>query len=91
MQTEISYRGDNTDHRALLNLVQWFGYRKSMLIFRELRNAKRYLDAHPTWDPNQFLNTTCFAIEMGGVSGHPVRRLFAKFFGEDVLAAWIAS
>ncbi len=73
MQTEIHYRGDNNDHRALLNLVQWFGYRKSILIFRELRNAM------------------CFAIEMGGVSGHPVLRLFAKFFGEDVLAAWIAS
>jgi len=91
MHTEISYRGDNSDHRALLDLAHWFGFNKTRVIFREFRNAKRYLDAHPEWDPTKFLNGSVMAIEFGGVSGHPVRCLIRRFFGEEVLQAWIRS
>lgn len=88
---EISYKGDNSDRRALLDLVRWFGFKRSRVIWKEFRNAKVYITNHPEWDPTQFLNGSVMAIEFGGVSGHPVRCLIRKFFGDEVLQAWIES
>lgn len=84
----ISYAGDNSDRRALLDLVQWLGFRRSILVWRQMRwikqqSAELQLKALDRLDME--LNLLC------GVSGHPVRRLFAKFVGEEQLVAWINS
>lgn len=88
--------GKDEDRQAILDLVQWFGWKKALLIFRYLRDLKSW------WEDSsgmpgakevllKKLNATCFSVEMGGVSGHPVRRLFARFFGEKILQDWIES
>lgn len=91
MAYDVSYKGDNSDHRALLDLVRWFGFKKSLLIFRSFRDSAAYFKANPEGSVNKWLDGAVFSIEMGGVSGHPVRRLIARFFGEQVLSDWIAS
>lgn len=88
MHRDISYKGDNSDHRALNDLCQWFGFKRSLLIFREAQRISRIADES---ERNKALDGLCFAVEMAGVSGHPVRRLFAHFIGEDGLASWIKS
>jgi hypothetical protein len=91
MHSTISYRGDNTGRRSINDMVRWFGLAKSKTIIVMMQNAKAYKAQHPEWDCNKFLNGVCMAIEMGGVSGEPVRRLFAHYLGEEVLQDWINS
>ena len=88
MHYDVSYKGDNDDRRAVRDLVQWFGFRKSMLIARAVKSAARMSDDEKR---NNYLNSLCFSIEMGGVSGHPVRRAIARWGSEEMLANWLAS
>ena len=80
MHTTINYTGDNNDHRAIIDLIRWFGLSKSKLIFRGFRAYKE--DVHGI---NQLIITISI---IGGVSGHPVRRLVAYCCGEEMLQKW---
>lgn len=97
MHYEVSYKGQNSDRKALLDLVEWFGFKKSLLVFRSIRQIR---DWWKHWEGRgdeakaklfQTLNGHAFAIEMGGVSGEPVRALLRKYLGEDLVKEWIAS
>lgn len=87
----VSYKGDNDGRRAVRDLVSWFGFRKSLLIFRDLYKARRFFKAHPEKDLNSYLSRVDLLLCMGGVSGEPVRRLFARVFGEEALQKWLAA
>lgn len=79
MHTTISYKGDNTKRRAIIDLIGWYGLSKSKLIFRSVRAAKTIKD----------LDNCDMAICFSGVTGEPVRRLFAYCHGEHVLDFWM--
>lgn len=74
----VDYRGDNNDQRALRDLVQWYGFRKSRFIFAECRNAKTFAD----------LDNLDRALSFSGCQGHPVICLFRRFHGEEAIARW---
>jgi len=75
----ISYKGDNNGRRAIIDLIRWFGLRKSKLIFRSVRAAKTFAD----------LDKCDMAMSFGGCSGEPVRRLIAHIHGQNVVDAWV--
>lgn len=88
MAQYISYTGDNDDRRALRDLVSWFGFRKSLFIWREFHKCVRWLKEHPEGSVIGWLNSMSMALKIGGVSGHPVHCLIKRFFGEAVLEEW---
>jgi hypothetical protein len=79
MAVTVSYRGDNTGRRAIIDLIRWFGLHKSKIIFRAVRQCETF----------QELDQCNMAISFGGVQGEPVRRLIAYCHSDDVLARWI--
>lgn len=83
MTMEISYKGDNTGRQAINDLIRWFGLSKTKKVMRCMRAKPNPSIAH--------MNMVCMAIEIGGVSGEPVRRLFAYVWGEERLADWLKS
>jgi len=88
MATYISYT-NRTDRDAVLDLTRWLGFSKSLMVFKYLRY---YAQPHIPEDKQiSEMNRMSFMLEMAGVSGHPVRRLFARFFGEAKLELWLAS
>lgn len=78
MARYVSYKGDNSGRRAINDLIGWFGLSKSKLIFRGVRAAKTFAD----------IDRMDMAISFGGVSGEPVRRLYAHIHTEGVLEEW---
>lgn len=88
MHYDVSYRGDTNDHRALLDLCQWLGFRRSLVAFRTARQIGQLTDATAR---NHALNALNIGIAIAGVEGEPVRRLFARYVGEDGLQEWIRS
>lgn len=89
MQQTVNYKGDNTGRRAINDLLRWFGLAQSKFIIGEMPRARDFARRHPEWNSNKFLNGACFAIEIGGVQGEPIRRLFAHYLGEARLQAWL--
>lgn len=95
MHTNVSYKGrDPRD--SILDLVQWFGFRKSLGIFRHFRAIQVwYAENQEAEGAEQAMikamNGATFAIEIGGVSGEPVRQLVKRFFGDTLYQKWIES
>lgn len=67
---DINYKHapDTGKRDAVYDLVQWFGFKKSLLIFRAVKQCKT----------DQDLRSIRFSISFGGVQGFPVTMLFAR-------------
>ena len=64
--------------KALLDLVEWFGWKKSLLVFRETKKCTTFRQ----------LDGVNMAISFGGVSGRPVLELFRKIHGHQAVSKW---
>jgi hypothetical protein len=70
--------GTKESRRALLDLVEWFGWKKSLLIFRETKKCVTFRQ----------LDGVDMAIAFGGVGGRPVLDLFRRIHGEEAVVKW---
>lgn len=78
MHTDISYKGDNSPRRAIVDLIQWFGFRRARQLCR-LAAGKPAFGNPGIEDLSERWNTFNWACGFGGVSGHPVRETFKHF------------
>ena len=66
MHTNIHYQsGAAEDRRAVLDLVHWLGFRRSMLILRWFRSQRQTI----FWTTPE---SARFTLSMAGVEGKPV-------------------
>lgn len=83
MVKEVSYEGKDS-RSALLDMVEWLGYSRSVALYRYLRLLRSWYDQYQD-DAALIhcLKTVVLSLEIvGGVSGYPVRVLLRKFFPE---------
>ena len=89
MAYEVSYVGDNSKRRAINDLCRYIGLGPSKVVCRE---ARRIAAIENEEQRNKAYNGLSFQISMFlGVSGEPVRRLFAHYGGEAQLESWLKS
>ena len=78
MPYEISYKGCNSDHQPLLDLVAYYGFSMSLSLFRQAKAACTMKD----------LDNLELCCVVSGCSGYPVRCLIRRFHGEAGLTKW---
>lgn len=78
MGYEISYKGDNSDRRALNDFVHYVGLTPAKLLIRLLRAAKTLAD----------IDRADFYCGFAGVQGEPVRALIRHIHGLPIFVAW---
>jgi len=89
MAYEKSYVGDNTGREAVCDLFAYIGLNRSKIVLRE---AKRIAAVEDEIERNKLYNGLSATISfILGVSGEPVRRLFAYVGGESQLESWLKS
>lgn len=89
MHYEVSYAGVNDPRRAIIDMIQYIGLHRSVIVLRE---AKRIARIEDDVQRNKGYNGLCAQIEIFcGVSGEPIRRLFAYCGGEEQLQSWLDS
>lgn len=89
MHYDVSYKGDNTGRRAINDMFRYIGLNRSKIV---LRTAKAYAVIEDEAERNRKYNGLCCQIEFFcGVSGEPIRRLFAYVGGDEQLQSWLNS
>lgn len=70
---------DLEERQPLLDLVAWFGLKRTKNIIRHLQTAITYAA----------INHIDMAMCWAGCQGHPNRRMIAHVLGEEVLQGWL--
>lgn len=71
----VSYKGSNDAQRAAtLDLVRWFGFRKSLMLARYCRAYRGRMDSH-----TEGWKGFSFPVAIGGVTGFPVWNAYERW------------